>query len=112
MCAFQTPVGRLPVLEIAEFIPPNATPLWKLAKQAGVDLAVGGLPPDDLLGGDKPWDLAPLIRTKQRYADGGFDLRVIESRPPLNNAKRGLPGRDEEIATVCSLLENMGKIGV
>jgi len=100
------------VLEIAEFIPPTVTPLWKLAKQAGVDLAVGGLPPDDLLMGDKPWDLGPLMRTRQRYADGGFELRVIESRPPLNKAKRGLPGRDEEIATVCSLIENMGKLGV
>jgi len=100
------------VLEIAEFIPPTVTPLWKLAKQAGVDLAVGGLPPDDLLMGDKPWDLGPLTRTRQRYADGGFELRVIESRPPLNKAKRGLPGRDEEIATVCSLIENMGKLGV
>ena len=100
------------MLEIAEFIPPTVTPLWKLAKQAGVDLAVGGLPPDDLLMGDKPWDLGPLMRTRQRYADGGFELRVIESRPPLNKAKRGLPGRDEEIATVCSLIENMGKLGV
>jgi mannonate dehydratase len=100
------------VLEIAEFIPPTVSPLWKLAKQAGVDLAVGGLPPDDLLQGDEPWDLGPLTRTKQRYADGGFELRVIESRPPLNKAKRGLPGRDEEIATVCSLLVNMGKLGV
>ena len=100
------------MLEIAEFIPPTVTPLWKLAKQAGVDLAVGGLPPDDLLMGDKPWDLGPLTRTRQRYADGGFELRVIESRPPLNKAKRGLPGRDEEIATVCSLIENMGKLGV
>jgi mannonate dehydratase len=99
-------------MEIAEFIAPTPTPVWKLARQAGVDLAVGGLAPDDLLQGDKPWDFAPLQRTKQRYEEAGFQLRVIESRPPLNKAKRGLDGRDEEIATVCTLLENMGKLGV
>jgi len=100
------------MLEIAEFIAPTPTPVWKLAKQAGVDLAVGGLSPDDLLQGEKPWDFGPLQRTKARYEAAGFELRVIESRPPLNKAKRALPGRDEEIATVCTLLENMGKLGV
>lgn len=100
------------MLEIAEYLPPTVTPLWRLAKQAGVNLAVGGLAPDDLLQGDKPWDLGPLTRTKARYEEGGFELRVIEARPPLNKAKRGLPGRDEEIATVCTLLESMGKLGV
>lgn len=101
------------MLEIAEFINPTPSPLWKLAKQAGVDLAVGGLPTDDLLqGSERPWDLGPLTRLKQRYEDGGFDLRVIESRPPLNNAKRGLPGGEAEIDTVCTLITNMGKLGV
>lgn len=100
------------MLEIAEFISPTPSPVWKLAKQAGVDLAVGGLAPEDLLQGGKPWELAPLQRTKQRYEDGGFELRVIESRPPLNKAKRGLDGRDEEIDTVCTLLESMSKLGV
>lgn len=100
------------MLEIAEFISPTPTPVWKLAKQAGVDLAVGGLAPDDLLQGEKPWDFGPLRRTKDRYEAAGFDLRVIESRPPLNQAKRGLDGRDEEIATVCTLLETMGRLGV
>lgn len=100
------------MLEIAEMIPPTPMPVWKLARQAGVDLAVGGLAPDDLLQGDKPWDFGPLQSTKQRYNDAGFELRVIESRPPLNKAKRGLEGRDEEIDTVCTLLENMGRLGV
>ncbi|MBW8728566.1 MAG: mannonate dehydratase, partial [Inquilinus limosus] len=100
------------MLEIAEFISPTPTPVWKLAKQAGVDLAVGGLPPDDLLQGEAPWDFGPLQRLKQRYEDAGFTLKVIESRPPLNQAKRGLPGRDEEIATVCTLLRNMGRLGI
>jgi mannonate dehydratase len=101
------------MLEIAEYIMPSPTPLWRLAKQAGIDLAVGGLPtPEDCHAGESPWDLGPLTRMKQRYEAGGFKLEVIEARPPLNKAKRGLPGRDEEIATVCTLLVNMGKLGV
>jgi mannonate dehydratase len=100
------------MLEIAEFIAPTPSPVWKLAKQAGVDLAVGGLPFDDLTGSEGLCDYAPLKRMKDRYDAAGFELRVIEARPPLNKTKRGLEGRDEEIGTVCTLLENMGKLGV
>ncbi len=100
------------MIEIAEYLAPVPTPLWKLAKQAGVDWAVGGLPFGEALNGDAPWDYQPLLRMKERYESGGFSVGVIEARPPLNNAKRGLPGRDEEIQTVCTLLENMGKLGI
>lgn len=101
------------MIEIAEYLSPTPSPLWKLAKQAGVDHAVGGLPtPADLADGDQPWDYLPLLRMKQRYESHGFSLDVIEARPPLNRAKRGLPGGDEEIATVCALIENMGRLGV
>lgn len=101
------------MLEIAEMIDPTPSPLWKLAKQAGIDTAVGGLPnAGDRQGDEAPWDYAPLKRMKERYEAGGFRLTVIEARPPLNKAKRGLSGRDEEIAAVCTLLENMGKLGI
>jgi mannonate dehydratase len=101
------------MIQIAEFLPTTPSPLWKLSKQAGVDWAVGGLPFNEPFNGtDAPWDYLPLLRMKQRYESGGFNLAVIEARPPLNKAKRGMPGGDEEIATVCTLIENMGRLGI
>ena len=80
------------MLEIAEFIPPKPQPLWKLAKQAGVDLAVAGLPFDTLQAGEKVSSLSALQRMKDVYTEGGFDIRVIESRPPLNLVISNVPG--------------------
>jgi len=103
------------MIKIAEMLPaePYAQPLWRLMRQAGVAYAVGSLPSGAILGDDEsPWDYAPLQRMQGEYERAGFTLSVIESRPPLNNAKRGLPGRDEEIDTVCTLLRNMGRLGI
>ncbi len=100
------------MLQIAEFIPPTPSPLWKLAQQAGVNLAVGGLPFDTLRPGENLTDLAPLTRMKDTYEEHGFTIEVIEARPPLNLAKRGLPGRDAEIDATCQLIENLGKLGI
>lgn len=49
---------------------------------------------------------------RDRYAAAGFRIDVIEARPPLNLAKRGLPGGDAEVETVCTLIENMGRLGI
>ena len=100
------------MLRIAEYISPAPSPVWKLALQCGVNLAVGGLPFDSLNAGERVCDLAPLKRMRERYEEAGFKLEVIEARPPLNLAKRGLPGRDEEIDVACTLIENMGKLGI
>ena len=99
-------------MEIAEFISPTPSSVWKLALQAGVNLAVGGLPFDSRQAGERVGDLAPLTRMKQSYEAAGFDIRVIEARPPLNKAKRGQDGRDAEIDVVCTMLESMGKLGI
>ncbi|MBE0696317.1 MAG: mannonate dehydratase [Anaerolineaceae bacterium] len=100
------------MIEIAEALPPTPTNLWQLCQQAGVSFAVGGLPTKEQCADEYQWDLRPLQKMKQGYEEGGFTLSVIEARPPLEKAKRGQPGRDEEIAAVCTLLENMSKIGV
>src|SRR5690348_17035833 len=101
------------MIKIAEALwSPEPSLAAALCRQAGVDHIVGGLPAVDLQPGEQPWDYLPLLRHKEAYEAAGFRLAVIEARPPLNKAKRGLPGRDEEIATVCKLLENMGRLGV
>ncbi len=101
------------MLHIAEYLPPRPSPLWKLAKQAGVSHAVGGLPFGEAFNGtDAAWDYMPLLRMQQTYESAGFSLDVIEARPPLNKAKRGLDGGEAEIDTVCMLLENMGRLGI
>src|SRR6266568_5113209 len=101
------------MIQLAEMLPPTPSALWTLANQMGLDQAVGGLPFDDPLNGsDAPWDFMPLLRMKQRYESAGFNLAVIEARPPYNLVKRGLPGRDKEIDAIRTLIENMGRLEI
>lgn len=97
-------------MKLAEVLGTHETPMWALSKQMGVDYAVAGLPQET--DGMKPWDYVNLLRMKQRFENFGLKVEVIEARPPANKIKLGLPGRDEEIATVQELIRNMGALGI
>jgi mannonate dehydratase len=103
------------MIQIAEVLPPHPDALWRMARQCGITTAVGVM---DFSGGfavpreDLPWSYMNLARLKSAYEDGGFRLAVLESRPPMDKVKLGLPGRDQEIESVCELLRNMGGLGI
>ena len=58
------------------------------------------------------WDYLTLSRMKKAYEDFGFDLAVLEMGFPLEKAKQGLPGAEEEIEVFCQILRNMGALGI
>ncbi len=103
------------MVKIALALGPEPTPVWTLAKQAGVEYVVGGLdlnPIPNASDEQQPWSYVSLARLKATYEDAGFDLQVIESRPPMEKIKLGLPGRDEEIDIICEFIRNMGALGI
>ncbi len=100
------------MIEIAEYLAPNHSLLWDMVAQCGLSKVVGAMDLRAPSGGEAPWSYTSLLRAKNAYADHGFELVVLESRPPLDKAKLGLPGRDEQIASVCELISNMGALGI
>lgn len=102
-------------MKLAEIFGPPEDKLWRLVKQCGADHVVGtfsGRWDKERTSDEMAWSYKPLERLKKAYEAGGFELAVIEARPPTDKVKLGLPGRDEQIEQVCELLRNMGKLHI
>ncbi|HEX4215587.1 MAG TPA: mannonate dehydratase [Candidatus Dormibacteraeota bacterium] len=109
-------VGTIPV-RLAEALSPEPSLLWDLSRQAGVTDAVAGSGSRGespyTTGEEKLWDLSPLRRVQDRFAQEGLRLSVLEGAgPTLDRAKLGLPGRDEEIEQFQVMLRSMGELGI
>jgi mannonate dehydratase len=103
------------MIKIAEIFAPSETHLVRIVKQCGIDDVVGvmdfrqGL---DVPKEDLPWSYMSLLRLKTAYEDAGFHFEVLESRPPMNKIKLGLPGKDQEMEYVIDLIRNLGRLGI
>lgn len=82
-------------------------------RQVGVGDVVIEMPTQGV-DGEAPWSTKSLQRVVDAYAERGLRVAAIEEddSPPLNRARLGAEGRDEEIEVYCELIENMGKVGI
>ncbi|PRY19337.1 mannonate dehydratase [Aliiruegeria haliotis] len=102
-------------MKLGLLLPPAPKPgdhKWKLSRQIGINHAVAKLAPE-LTGDDPIWNMDSLLRSKARFEAAGFTISALEGdQMDMNRIKLGLPGRDEDIARYCQMLENMGKAGI
>ena len=104
------------MVRFAEYFKPSYIPFWRVIQQVGVTEVISELDrsPDGVHDdtGDHPWDFVPLARLKERYESAGLTLAGLEDWPPMDRARLGLPGREEEIEAFCTLVRNMGRLGI
>jgi len=65
-------------MRLAMFLPPQPNEVWRLAVQLGVTHAVAALP-RLVPRGPPVWDFSSFLLLRQRFADAGLNLSVIEN---------------------------------
>ncbi len=100
----------------AEFLAPQPAPFWTTLRQVGVTRAIATLDrtpnPMGHRRADAPWDRAALALVQRRFEDADLELVGIEDAPPLDHARLGIAGREEEIEHFCTLVRSMGELGI
>ncbi len=97
---------------IADFLPSKPDLRWQLAQQMGVKHAIAKLNPT-LTGRAPPSDIDVLRKAQTTFKESGFDLYGLEGdQINMERIKQGKPGRDEDLASYCQMLHNMGELGI
>lgn len=98
------------MLKLADYLRAKPDIQWKYAAQMGIQYAVGRMPDGHMEETAESYELLKAMR--DTYEAHGFRLAVIEPACPNQKIKRNLPGRDEEIQRMITLIRNMGKLGI
>lgn len=116
------------MIKLSEFLPPRPEQSWKLIRQVGVENVVGvlnGAEQDQRMfasvgaGGWKAddrdevaWGEPALRHNIDIYRQYGFTLVATEDTAPIDKARLGLEGRDEQIENVITQVRAMGRLGI
>ena len=101
-----------PCMKLALMLRPDDQDRWILARQIGVNHAIVSV--SRVLFRTAPEKyLDTLTNIKASYEASGLSIAGVESHPvAAEKIKLGLPGRDEEIANYCAVIEALGKVGI
>jgi mannonate dehydratase len=99
-------------MKLALMLRPENPESWVLARQIGVNHAIVPLSGTlDKITREQYLDT--LAEIKGAYEASGLSIAGVESHPvAAEKIKLGLPGRDEEIANYCAVIEALGKVGI
>ena len=99
-------------MKLALALQPSNEQRWMLARQIGVNHAIVSV--NRVLTRIKRENyLDTLTKIKADYEASGLTIAGVESHPvDAEKIKLGLPGRDEEIANYCAVIEALGKVGI
>jgi len=124
------------VISVSELLEPTPEPWWPLLRQVGVRQVVsylklgeqglrwlalvpgGSAEPWEVTrrripeAGSRPWEEQGVVELVRLYDDAGYELIGFEDAPPLDLARRGVEGRDEQIEWFCDLVRAMGAAGL
>ena len=104
-------------MQFAEIITDaQPTPFWRQLVQVGVEHAVISLPRGfqdwRQTRSDYPWSYTPLAIYQELLAQENLKIAVVEDNPPMDALHYGVPGREEELEHVLTLVRAMGRLGI